>query len=667
MVLRAGLTDRLAAAGGPAVVSIVAPAGYGKTTLLRLWADRQPSVAYVALEASDSDPVQLLSCLATSLDRVESLDPGILRLIRSPGRSLESTVLPALVEAIWARRTPTVLMLDDVHRLDGVVPLDVIAFLMLRLPTNLRLALTARRVLPLPFARLRVAGQLMELDARDLALDAVAARTMATAMGVAITDEDIAEALTRTEGWPAATYLGLRSLGAVGTRYQPVDELRGTERTIADYMRSELLEPLDAESQRWLLRSSALDVMTGPLCDAALDTSGSLALLRVLEDNNLLVVALDAHRDAYRYHRLFRDLLRDELDIREPGAAAQASARAAAWCAEHDQPEDAVDYARASGDMDLLARLVLSYTFAMHYSGRGATLSRWFDWFDHDGQREWRAAIAVLAGWVNAMDGRTMKATDWLASAERSRDASPMPDGASKEAWLAVLRGYMAPAGMPTLMSDARTALAGIAETSPFRQGALVLAGLADVAAGSPDTADELLAEAADMAEARGAMPGLALALDRNEGVMSQRPRPPGGGLLDPGSTRFIVATGVFKGALGIAALLILPLVGFTLIAIQTAIFQTEAIGKLLSTYGARSLTGRAGRNLALHGAVLAGLALQVVTMTVLAVRDLLGLSPPAPYIVLAVALVVVVGESGQHALAWWFGRTAVARPLQHA
>ena len=161
--------------------------------------------------------------------------------------------------------------------------------------------------------------------------------------------------------------------------------------------------------------------------------------------------------------------------------------------------------------------------------------------------------------------------------------------------------------------------------------------------------------------------PGLARALDRNEGVMSQRPRPPGGGLLDPGSTRFIIASGVFKGSLGIAALLILPLVGFTLIAIQTAIFQTKAIGKLLSTYGARSLTGRAGRNLALHGAVLTGLALQVVTMTVPAVRDLLGLSRPAPYIVLAVALVVVVAESGQHALAWWFGRTAVARPLQHA
>jgi Ca2+-transporting ATPase len=153
--------------------------------------------------------------------------------------------------------------------------------------------------------------------------------------------------------------------------------------------------------------------------------------------------------------------------------------------------------------------------------------------------------------------------------------------------------------------------------------------------------------------------PGLALALDRNAGVMAQRPRPPGGGLLDPASRRFIIASGVFRGLLGIAALLILPLAGFTLVAIQTVIFQTEAIGKLLSTYAARSLTGRTGRNLALHGAVVAGLGLQVITMTVTGVRGLLGLAPLDPRTVLAIGLVIAVAASGQRALAWGFGRAA--------
>ena len=294
MVPRAGLTDRLVAESGEAVISIVAPAGYGKTTLLRQWADRQPSVAYVALEARDSDPVLLLSSIATSLDRVEPLDPAILRLIGSPGQSLESALLPGLVEAIWAPRAPAVLMLDDVHRLVGSGPLDVIAFLMLHLPPSLRLALASRRVLPLPFARLRVGGHLLELDPRDLALDVTAAQAMATAIGLVMSADDAADVLARTEGWPAATYLGLRSFGSVSAREAPQELLRGTSASIADYMRSELLEPLDADSQRWLLRSSVLDVMGGPLCDAALETTGSLARLRQLEHDNLFVVALDA-------------------------------------------------------------------------------------------------------------------------------------------------------------------------------------------------------------------------------------------------------------------------------------------------------------------------------------------------------------------------------------
>ena len=183
------------------------------------------------------------------------------------------------------------------------------------------------------------------------------------------------------------------------------------------------------------------------------------------------MVALDAHRDAYRYHRLFRDLLRDELDEHEPGAAAEIGARAAAWCAENGERERAVEYAHASGDMDLVARLVLAYTFPMHWSGRIATVGRWLDWFDREGERERRAALAVIAGWVQAMEGRTREARRWLTSAEQSADAGPMPDGASKAAWVAVLRGYMAPAGMEALASDARIALAGIPDGEPIPSG----------------------------------------------------------------------------------------------------------------------------------------------------------------------------------------------------
>ena len=160
-----------------------------------------------------------------------------------------------------------------------------------------------------------------------------------------------------------------------------------------------------------------------------------------------------------------------------------------------------------------LALLVMTYTFPMHWSGRNATIAHWLDWFDRDGERERRPALAIIAAWIHAMEGRTPEARRWLAIAERSPDRSPMPDGASRESWIAVLRGCMAPAGMDALMSDARLGLAGIAPESPFRQTALILGAFADMAAGSLDTADELLAEAADVSEARSAVPGLALAL----------------------------------------------------------------------------------------------------------------------------------------------------------
>ena len=404
-------------------------------------------------------------------------------------------------------------MLDDAHHVAQPVSLDVIAYLMLRLPPTLRLAVAARQVLPLPYARLRSTGHLLELGPRELALDKADAHALASAIGVPISDGQIAGLLTRTEGWPAATYLGLRFWGSVGAEEEPAVGLRGTEASIADYMRSELLEPLDADTRTWLRRSSVLDAMSGPLCDAALGTAGSLTRLRRLERDNLFVVALDAHRGAYRYHRLFRDLLRDELDEHEPGAAAAMSSRAAAWCAANGERERAVQYAHASGDMDLVARLALAYTFPLHWSGRIATVGRWLDWFDRDGERERRAALALIAGWVQAMEGRTREARRWLRSAEQSADDSPMPDGATKASWVAVLRGYLAPAGLETLASDARDALAGIPDDSPFRQGALILGGFAAIAAGTPEPADVLFAEAVLVAEARRAIPGLSLAL----------------------------------------------------------------------------------------------------------------------------------------------------------
>lgn len=527
IVPRAGLVERLVAAGSPAVVSIVAPAGYGKTTLLRQWAERTPSFAYLALDHRDNDPLVLLSGIGAALDRVEPLDPAVLRLFASPGHSLESTLLPGLHEAMWGMRTPTLLMLDDVHALDDRASLDSVSFLMLRLPPGIRIALSSRRRLRLPFARLRVAGHLLELGARELAFGADDAQAMAAAIGVSVAPARMKALLARTEGWPAAIYLGLHALGAGAGPDRTEVGLRGTLASVADYLRTELLDPLDADAQAWLLRSSVLGTMTGPICDAALDTTGSLARLRTLEQNNLFVVPVDDHRAAYRYHHLFRDLLRDELDVREPAAAAEVRRRAAIWCAANGEPERAVDYAHASKDLDLVARLVPQHGLTMYWGGRAATLGRWFAWFDRDGLRERYPAIAILASLFSAAEGETDEAERWLGIAEQSTHQGPMPDGSlDRRPWVALLRCYLAPAGMAALQADVRTMLAGIPEHSPFRTASLILGVVSLVLAGSVDEADAMAIQAAELCATRGAYPGLTAVLGQRAVIALARRDP---------------------------------------------------------------------------------------------------------------------------------------------
>jgi LuxR family maltose regulon positive regulatory protein len=511
VIPRPGLVARLLESDSR-VISIVAPPGYGKTTLLGEWSARAPRPVYLALDVHDNDPVALVAGIAAALGQVEPLDPALTRLLASPGHSLAATRLPALLDAIWALEGPATLMLDEVHALTDRASLDVIAFVMLRVPPQLRLAIVARHQPALPFGRLRAEGRLLELGAEDLALDEAAGREMAASIGIGKSTGDVAALVARTEGWPAAMYLALRS-SASQPSARGLSDFRGTEASVAEYMRSVLLDPLDPGTQWWLRHASVLDAMTGPLCDAALGTTGSLARLRQLEGRNMFVVALDADRDTFRFHRLFRDMLRDQLEELEPGAAAEVCARAAAWSVEHDTPEQAVEYAHASGDMDLTARLVRAYSFPMHWSGRTATLGRWLTWFDRDGEREKHASLAVLAGWTHAMDGRTADAKRWLASAIRSPDPGPMPDGATKDAWIALLRGFMSPHGSGTLMADARAGLDGISSDSPFRQTALILGGFAHLTAGDTDAADTLMAEAVELAEARRSIPGVTLAL----------------------------------------------------------------------------------------------------------------------------------------------------------
>lgn len=519
-VTRVGLIERLLAAQDAQLVTIVAPAGYGKTTILRQWADREPLAAFVHLDPSDNDPTVLLEYIAAALDRVEALQPGLASIMASSG----SVLLPRLMEAMWRLSGPVVLMLDDVHVIDRPACLDALSLIATHLPPNMRMVVSSRRAPDLPLARFRAEESILEIGPGDLAFDEGTAMAMARSHGVELSEDQVRSLVAQTEGWPAALYLAVRSL-----RTRPPDTgapvtFPGTHAAIAEYMREELIGSLEVDEQRWLTRSSVLDEMNGPLCDVALDTTGSLGTLRKLERSNLFLMPLDEAHTSFRHHNLLRDLLRDELSVRDPTAAHGIAARAAGWCAQNGQMEAAVGYAHASGDLDQVARLVGAFALPMHWRGRTDTVGHWLEWLDTDEARGRYPSVAVLAGWVNAMQGRTREAERWLAIAEGSTDRHPMPDGTpDKEPWVALLRGMMAPSGVAAMQADARTALDGLGEQSPFRQGALILSAIAERLAGAPDAADATFAQAAELSEARAAQPGLVLAVGQRAAIALAR------------------------------------------------------------------------------------------------------------------------------------------------
>jgi LuxR family transcriptional regulator, maltose regulon positive regulatory protein len=510
-IVRHGLLDELTGVRRPSVVSVMAPAGYGKTTLLRQLADRSPHVAYVRLDERDNDPAVLLSDLVSALDSIEPVRRDRLQSI--VGGSVAATGLRAiqqLVDAIWDMSTPGVLMLDEIDHFSSRPSVDALSWLAERLPAALQLVVAGRDMTALPLARLVAADRLRSIGRTDLAFDFEQVTEAAKSLGLEVSQAEATELVSRTEGWPIAVYLTLMARQSSQGMGRSAIAETGVP-LLETFMRAELLERLSAADQEWLLRSSVLDVMTGPLCDAALDTTRSMARLRALEQANLLIYRLDGGT-AYRYHPLFHDMLRDELDVRLPGEAVAIAGRASAWHDAHGAIEQAVEYARMTGDLETLAPLVARHVWPVHWAGRISTLERWFELFDHDGVRSQYPAIAVFAGFMYALEGRQHEAQRWLEAAERSTYTGPMPDGTlDKAPWVAVLRGLTLPEGAAGMTADVGVARQGMSPDSPFMTTVLLEETVALLASGSFDEAVAKADEAVRVAEMRGAIPGLSL------------------------------------------------------------------------------------------------------------------------------------------------------------
>jgi len=270
----------------------------------------------------------------------------------------------------------------------------------------------------------------------------------------------------------------------------------------------------------FLTRTAVLERLSGPLCDAVLEASGSDRILSSLEDSNLLLVALDRQRDWYRYHHLFRELLQAELERREPELVQTLHARAAAWCEANGLAELAIDHAQAADDADQVARLVASLAQPAYASGRVETARRWFQWFEDQGLVHRYPPVAVLGAWVQALVGRPAGVERWVDAAERrgaaaeaTSAAQTPPDGSTTESYLAMLGGLLCRNGLGRMRADAEAALAGLSPTSPWRATALLLEGVATLLGGHADQADPILTQAVELGTHTGALPAASTAL----------------------------------------------------------------------------------------------------------------------------------------------------------
>jgi LuxR family transcriptional regulator, maltose regulon positive regulatory protein len=513
-VVRTTLLDRLAVAGAP-VVTVVAPAGYGKTTLLGQWVERHAGRAstWISLDHHDNDPGVLLRYLVEALERVDAADPKWRRTVLAQAGVDISSSVHLLASWIASMRTPFLLVLDHLEAIQSPLSGDLIAAVALNLPDGSQLALASRTAPPVPIARLRTEGLVEEIGLSDLAMDDHEALQLFASTGTELSAAEVTDLVVHTEGWPAGLYLAGLVIAVQGSRTAPLTPPSGNDRAVSDYLRAEIISSLAPSTVNMLVRTSILDRLSGPLCDAVTATTGSQELLESLELSNMLVLPLDRERRWYRCHHLLGEMLRAELDRTEPEMLSCLHGRASMWFEADGQFVPALDHAQLAGDGDRAAALFCRIASAVHGSGRADTVLRWLRWFEERGEVGQQRPVAALGAILESLAGdRTY--SQLLADVARAGDQqSLMLDGSTLAGWIAAAEACLCRRGVDRMRDDAGLARTHLGALSPLRGPAMALEGVAALMQGDLDAADTILEAAAELCSRSGNSPGHAASL----------------------------------------------------------------------------------------------------------------------------------------------------------
>jgi len=408
------------------VTVVCAPAGSGKTSLLRAWlaeAGLGKSAAWVTVERGEEDPHRFwlsvlrgLRATSTGCDVIEAITP-------SPALNAEA-IVERLLADLTAIERPLWLVLDDLHELRSSDGLRQLKLLLIRSPAELRFVLVTRRDLRLGLPRLRLEGDMTEIRAEDLRFSLEEARALFEAGGVSVGGSALELLYERTEGWAAGLRMAALSLAGHPDHDGFAAEFSGSERSVAEYLLDEVLDRLPDEVRSLLLKTSVLEQVSGALANRLTGGSDGDRILTELEQAGAFVVALDPQRSWFRYHRLFADLLALELRRTASDELPALHTAAAQWLFEHGYPVEAIRHAQAAEDWELAARLLADHWFGMYLDGNRATARELMTAFPV-GMADENAELAKIAAADELTSGSLEEAERYLALAERESGSVP--------------------------------------------------------------------------------------------------------------------------------------------------------------------------------------------------------------------------------------------------
>ena len=425
LVPRPRVSERLDRGATSKLVLISAPAGFGKTTLLAGWSAKgsaDGSVAWLSVDRSDNDPASFWAYVIAALRTVApAIGADELELLASPQPPPIHLVLTTLLNDLGTTGNDIVLVLDDYHLIEAREIQEGMAFLLDHLPPQLHLVIAGRTDPALPIARLRARGELVEIRAADLRFTAAeTAAYLNGTMGLQLTGQDVAALEERTEGWIAALQLAALSMQGRDDVAGFIAGFSGDDRYIVDYLAEEVLQRQPAEVRDFLLQTSLLSRLSGPLCDAVTEMTGGRARLEALDRGNLFVVPLDDRRDWYRYHHLFADVLRARLGDESPNAVVALHRRACDWYAANGELSEAIEHAIAGGHFERAADLAELAMPAMGRDRQEATMRGWLELLPDEVIQvrpvlsNGLAGVMLSTGVVDGVERRLRDAERWL-------------------------------------------------------------------------------------------------------------------------------------------------------------------------------------------------------------------------------------------------------------